>query len=233
MYDEVFTEVSIMSQTDRAVSRAVSSVRSFARGGTRRVLAAALIASGVALAGGSAAAQSNSNGSSTLSASGFELRPFAGAYLPTGNQRDFLKDGFLVGAQASWRFAPALALTGTFGWSRSTDRITPGEQTLDLLQYDVGAEARAASWLRSGVLDFSPFIGLGVGGRTYSYRDLDVSSKTNVDGYGALGGDFGVGRVGLRLEARDYLSRFEPLVGGGDKQTRNDIALAAGLNFRF
>ena len=52
-------------------------------------------------------------------------------------------------------------------------------------------------------------------------------------GYGALGGEAGFGRTGLRLEARDYISRFEPLTGNGDAKTRNDVTLAAGLTVRF
>ena len=31
---------------------------------------------------------------------GFELRPYVGAYIPTGDQRDFLQDAVLVGGQA-------------------------------------------------------------------------------------------------------------------------------------
>jgi hypothetical protein len=164
----------------------------------------------------------------------FELRPYVGAYVPTGDQRDLLKDAVLVGAQASWRVIPQLAVTGTFGWAPSKDRVTAGDQTLDLYQYDLGAEARAPSWYNTGSWDFTPFVGLGVGGRTYNYRDLDnVDAKTNVAGYGALGGEVGFGRLGLRLEGRDYISRFEPLTGNGDAKTRNDVTLAAGLTVRF
>lgn len=164
---------------------------------------------------------------------GFELRPYVGAYLPTGDQRDFLEDAVLTGAQASWRINPVFAITGTFGWSPSADRLTLGEPTLDLFQYDIGAEARAAGWLRRSSWTFSPFVGLGLGGRTYHYRDLDVDSSTQFGGYGALGGDFGLGRFGLRLEARDYVSRFEPLIGADESDTRNDVAVLAGLNYRF
>lgn len=162
-----------------------------------------------------------------------EIRPFTGAYVPTGDQRDLLRDAVVVGAQASYRFRPEFALTATFGWSPSEDRITAGDQTLDLLQYDVGAELRAPAWYDAGMVTFSPFVGLGVGGRTYSYRDLDAESRSNVAGYGAVGGDVGFGRWGLRLEARDYLSRFEPLTGTGDAETRNDVTLAAGLTLSF
>src|SRR5215208_7022955 len=90
---------------------------------------------------------------------GFEIRPYAGAYIPTGKQRDLLKDAVMVGGQASYRILPQLALTGTLGWSPSKDRVTPGDQTVDLWQYDLGAELRAQSWLTSGAWDFTPFIG--------------------------------------------------------------------------
>ena len=162
-----------------------------------------------------------------------ELRPFVGAYIPTGDQRDFLKDAVLAGAQVSWRAIPALAITGSFGWSPTKDRITAGDQTLDIYQYDVGAELRAASFYKGGLWEFSPFAGLGVGGRTYDYRDLNVGSKTNFDGYAAVGGDVGFGPVGLRIEGRDYVSQFKPLTGSGDTKTRNDIGLALGVTYRF
>ena len=172
-----------------------------------------------------AEAQSQSSGN-------FEIRPYVGAYLPTGDQRDILKDAILVGAQASYRLIPQLAITGTLGWSPTEDRVGAG-QTLDLLQYDVGAELRAPAWVQRASWDFSPFVGLGVGGRTYDYRDLDIDAKTNVAGYGALGGEFGFGQFGLRIEGRDYVSRFKPLTGSGETKTRNDVAVAAGLTIKF
>ena len=164
----------------------------------------------------------------------FEIRPYVGAYVPTGDQRDLFKDAILVGAQASYRLNPQVAITGTLGWSPTEDRLTVGQETVDLLQYDVGAELRAPSWLRGESWDFTPFVGLGVGGRTYDYRDRDdVDAKTNVAGYGALGGEFGFGQFGFRIEGRDYISRFEPLIGTGETKTRNDVAIAAGLTIRF
>ena len=163
----------------------------------------------------------------------FELRPFVGAYIPTGDQRDLLKDAVLVGAQASWRVMPAFAFTGSFAWAPSKDRLRAGDPTLDIYQYDVGAELRKEALYNGGIWQFSPFVGLGVGGRTYDYRDLDVDAKTNVAGYGALGGDVGFGPVGLRVEARDYVSQFKPLSGNGDSKTRNDVGVAVGFTYRF
>ena len=166
------------------------------------------------------------------SSNGFELRPYVGAYIPTGDQRDILKDAVLVGGQASYRLLPQLAITGTVGWSPSEDRVTPGNETVDLWQYDLGAELRAPAWQTWGTLDFTPFVGLGGGGRTYNYRDLDVDAKTNIAGYGVLGGEIGFGRLGVRLEARDYVSRFKPF-DGSDSKTRNDVTVATGVTLRF
>jgi hypothetical protein len=158
------------------------------------------------------------------------IRPIVGAYVPTGEQRDFLKDAVLAGAQGSLNFGSNFAVTGSFGWSPSKDKLTPGDQKIDTYQYDLGLEVRTPESYLGGI---TPFVGAGIGGRTYDYRDLNVDAKTNFDGYGALGVDVGAGRVGVRIEARDYISRFEPLTGTGGTKTRNDIGLFAGLGVRF
>jgi hypothetical protein len=41
-----------------------------------------------------------------------------------------------------------------------------------------------------------------------------------------------MGRVGLRLEARDYVSGFRPLVGGGSARTRNDVVALLSLSLK-
>src|SRR6266567_744024 len=64
------------------------------------------------------------------------IRPFVGAYLPTGDQRDFVKDAVVLGAQASWTLNSNFALAGTFGWAPSKDKVTAGDRTLDQFQYD-------------------------------------------------------------------------------------------------
>jgi hypothetical protein len=53
-----------------------------------------------------------------------------------------------------------------------------------------------------------------------------------VAGYGAVGGELRAGRVGLRLEARDYVSGFRPLAGGGSARTRNDVVALLSLSLR-
>ena len=229
---EVFADVSVTPPATRrdGDSRMSSLIRSITHNSPRiqRTSVALVVLTSLAAFAVRASAQAPA-----ISSGAFELRPYVGAFIPTGDQRDLLKDAVLVGGQASWRLAPALALTGTVGWTPSKDKISAGNQTLDIVQYDLGVEARAAGLTGGESWNFTPFAGVGLGGRTYSYRDLNVDSKTDFDGYGAVGGEFGLGRVGLRIEARDYVSRFKPLTGSGENTTRNDIALAAGLTIHI
>ena len=40
-------------------------------------------------------------------------------------------------------------------------------------------------------------------------------------------------RFGFRIEARDYVSRYNGLQGGGQSTTRNDVGVTAGMAFRL
>jgi hypothetical protein len=161
----------------------------------------------------------------------WELRFTSGAFVPTGHQRNFLKDAQVSGVQLSWVVRPALAVTGTFGWARNRDVASIDTPKLDVFTSDLGVEGRPAQWNANGAVSFSPFAGLGVGARSYNYRKLDVNATHNLAAYGAIGGELGMGRVGLRLEVRDYVTGFKPLVGAGTSDTRNDFIIMAGLRF--
>lgn len=161
----------------------------------------------------------------------WELRFTSGALVATGTQRDAVKDGQLSAVQLAWLVRPALAITGTAGWARSRDRLTANTPKLDVFTGDLGAELRPAQWFAERKVSLSPFVGAGAGVRSYNYRKLDVDATHNVAGYLAAGGELGMGRVGLRLEVRDYATGFKPLVGAGTSDTRNDVMLMAGVRF--
>src|SRR3712207_4518494 len=46
-----------------------------------------------------------------------EIRPFVGAFVPTGDNRDLFKDAFLAGISAGYAVHPNVAVVGTFGWA--------------------------------------------------------------------------------------------------------------------
>jgi hypothetical protein len=162
----------------------------------------------------------------------WEFRVPSGGLVPTGAQRNALKDAHLSAAQLSYAVRPAFAITATVAWARSRDLASANDPKVDVFTYDVGAEARAPQWFAGRAVTFTPFAGVGAGARSYSHRKLDVDATHTVAGYGAIGGDVGMGRVALRLEARDYVSGFRPLLGGGRARTRNDVAALVGLSLR-
>ena len=168
---------------------------------------------------------------SATSQSPWELRISSGAFVPTGSQRQFLKNAEVTAAQLSFAVRPTLAITGTFGWARSRDLKLSDTPKLDVFTSDLGLEARAATWFADRPVSFRPFLGLGGGARSYNYRKLDVDATNNLAGYVAAGGDLGVGRVGLRLEVRDYATGFKPLVGAGKSDARNDVVIMGALSF--
>jgi hypothetical protein len=159
----------------------------------------------------------------------WELNVPSGTLVPTGAQRDAIKRGNLTAVQLSYVVRPAFALTTTLGWARSRDIAAAGSPKLDAFTYDLGAELRAPRWIASDAISFSPYEGVGAGGRSYNYRKLDVDATHNLAAYGSVGGELGLRRVRLRLEARDYVAGFKPLDGQGAARTSSDVVVMFGL----
>ena len=165
------------------------------------------------------------------SATPWTMRFTSGALVPTGKQGNVIANAQLSAAQLSWMIRPSLAITGTFGWARSRDVASVNTPKLDVFTSDLGIEACRTQWV-SGRTSFTSFLGLGAGARSYNYRKLDVDATHNLAAYGAVGGELGVGRVGLRLEARNYVTGFKPLIAAGTSDRRNDVVITAALSYR-
>jgi hypothetical protein len=161
-----------------------------------------------------------------------EVRPMFGAYLPTGKQEKDLKSAMLAGVQVATEVRPSLDLVGSFQWSPSKNKYLTAKNRVNLYQYDAGAELMGPKATPFGG-SLKPFVGLGLGARTYHPQTTDLKSTTYFAGYGALGTEFQLSRVGLRLEGRDYLSQFKGVSGTEKGSTRNDVVLAAALAFHI
>jgi len=162
---------------------------------------------------------------------GWELLVSSGVVVPTGAQRTRVAQGKLTAAQVLYVVRPAIAVTASLGWARTRDIATVNDPKLDAFTYDVGAELRAPKLIGGSAISLSPFAGIGAGGRSYNYRSLSAPATSNVAGYGSVGGELGVGRIRLRLEARDYVTGFRPLAGEGAARSGNDVVLMGGLRF--
>lgn len=157
-----------------------------------------------------------------------EFRVSSGHFVPT-QDKDVLKEGQVTAAQVSWLINSSLAVTTTFAWARSRDLTSTNSPKLDVFTTDLGLESRPVHWLANGLVAISPFFGVGAGLRSYDYRKLDRDPSHHAAGYGSLGAELGVGRVGLRLEARDYVTTFTPLAAASE--TRNDVVFTAAIRF--
>ena len=158
-----------------------------------------------------------------------EIRPAAGAVLPTGDQRDLFDDAASFGLQTAFEVKPSLHLVATFGWTPVNQKFSNVDPDVNVFSYDVGAEFNLVvpmgqKW------EWKPFVGAGVGGRTYDYDASTLGSHTCTAGYATLGTEFQYGVTALRLEARDYLYCYNDPVAD-ENLTRNDIALSVGVAF--
>jgi hypothetical protein len=162
----------------------------------------------------------------------WEFRLTSGELVATGDQRDFLKDAKLNAAQVAWAVRPSIAVIGTFGWARSRDLNAIDTPKLDVFTSDVGIEVRPVRWFTGRSVTLSPFAGVGGGARSYNYRSLNEDARHNLAGYGTIGADVGIGRVGILLEARNYVSGFKPLAGTGRSETRNDVVITAAFSLK-
>lgn len=167
--------------------------------------------------------------STTERPSKWEFLVDSGVLFPTGAQRDIIKQANITAAQLSYVVRPDLAITTTLGWARARDITSVANPRLDIFTYDIGAEFRPVHWLAGRTVNFSPFAGIGAGGRTYNYHSLNVDATHNIAGYVSAGGEFGIRRVRLRLEVRDYVTGFQPLNGVGSSGARNDVVAMIGL----
>jgi hypothetical protein len=161
----------------------------------------------------------------------FHVAPFVGGFVATGNQRDVLEDSVFTGITASYDLNPYLAVVGSFGWA-PTKVKNLANSDLDLFQYDLGVQGQYALDAGYG-LTLTPFVGLGVGARTYSFRDLSPSAETDFSGYVSAGATLQYRMVTFSATARDYISHYEGLGVYGGNSTHNDLALFGSVGVRF
>ncbi|HET6797818.1 MAG TPA: outer membrane beta-barrel protein [Gemmatimonadales bacterium] len=161
-----------------------------------------------------------------------EIRPFVGASIPTGGQRDFFNDAPVFGLQGAVELKPTLHLVGTFAWTPGHNDFVFTRDNVNVFEYDVGLELSMVRPL-GGNWQFRPYVGVGGGARTYAYQADQLGDKTCAAGYGALGTEFQLGRTALRVEGRDNVFCFRSPVPGEDSKTRNDVRLTAGVAYHF
>jgi hypothetical protein len=159
---------------------------------------------------------------------GFELLMPTGTVVPTGAQEGELQRANLTAVQLSYGLRPSLVLTGMVGWARTRPLGLDNDVKLDLFTYDVGAEYRLPRRSSDGRFNFKPFTGIGLGARSFNYRNIDTPTTHNLAAYASAGGELALARVRVRLEVRDYMTWLDA-PGYSESVRRNDVAVMAGL----
>jgi hypothetical protein len=157
-----------------------------------------------------------------------EIRPFVGAFVPTGAQRDDFNDALLVGTQLALETSDRFHVVGTFAFT-GPDFNNPTQNSghMHIYQVDIGGELfRNVDF--SSDWKFRPFLGVGAGVRRYDPTETG-DSKNYPAGYGALGAEFQLNQFALRFETRDYLTQFKGVTGNESTSTRNEVVFSAGL----
>ena len=161
-----------------------------------------------------------------------EIRPFVGAYIPTGNQGDMFRSAVIAGLDGGIEISHYATLVGGFSYAYGRQKLPAYNDKVNTWTYDAGVELALSQANRESML-FRPFAGAGLGGRTYDYADASLTGKSFFVRYLSAGTELQVGRSALRLEARDYISDFEEPVAPHRTSTRNDLTIALGLAYHL
>jgi hypothetical protein len=163
----------------------------------------------------------------------FEVAPFVGGLIATGHQKQLFDDTVLTGLTLSYDVNPYMAVVGSVAWAPTETKKLPVNDDVDLFQYDLGLQGQYRFHLANG-LTLKPFAGAGLGGRTYSFRDLDVDNETDFVGYVALGAGAEYRKLSVSLTARDFISAFDGIGSAeDDASAHNEIGLFASVGLRF
>lgn len=161
-----------------------------------------------------------------------EVRPFVGVYVPTAELANLYGNAALFGAQLALEKRPTFHLLGTFSWVPGKSNYGMSDANVNIFQYDVGGEFALVRPMEPDWV-FKPFLGLGAGGRTYSYKSPDLKSRTCFASYGSLGTELQLRRVAFRFEGRDNVFCYKAPIGETRSWIRNDLGFSLGLAYHF
>lgn len=161
-----------------------------------------------------------------------EVRPFAGAVFPIGEYRNLFVDAPMVGIATALELQPSVHVQASFTWIPSQNNYFVAQDNVNIFQYTVGAELGFVEPL-AGRWELRPFIGMGLGARTFAFQGIGLADKTCFAGYGAMGAEFQLARTALRLEGRQNVFCYRSPIAGVPSKTRTDLGLSLGIAYHL
>lgn len=146
-----------------------------------------------------------------------------------------MDNSFALGMHAGVRFAERFGVEGTFA-------LLPSQTTVSAGGLSAGIDTNVLLYGGSFLMNFplrasnlEPFLAVGAGAKRYDADDFDGEEmEAETDFMWNFGGGariFLSENVAVRLEARNYMSSFDPEEPGLDTKLQNDVLLTAGLSF--
>ena len=161
-----------------------------------------------------------------------EIRPFAGAYVPTGAQHDLFRTAPVLGLQGALEIRPNMHLVGEVSWVPATLKVESTNDAAYIFSQDLGIEMLLVRELSNGWF-LKPFVGAGGGIRNFLYRADEFKSRGGPAAYGALGSELEIGSVAFRIETRGHVFRYRAPMKGSDNVTRRDVSLQLGVAYHL
>ena len=140
-------------------------------------------------------------------------------------------DAWTVGLNAGVRLNERWGIEGMFTWSATELSGFGLAQKEGVNVYMYGITGLYYLPVSARV---TPFVGLGFGAETFDYDLSAFDSHTDLMGNAVLGLYVHLREgVGVRVEARDCIARFDSGVNGIDNSWENDLMTMVGLSFRL
>lgn len=146
-----------------------------------------------------------------------------------------IDDAFGVGVNAGLRIADHFGIEGMIWWVPTELKAGAGlEHVGNSVDVNTLMYGATFTYYFGGFGTVEPFLGVGVGGETMSYKpELSWERHTDLMANGVVGANFWFAeRLGVRFEARDCITRFESEIQGVDNATENDLMISVGLTLR-
>ena len=138
-------------------------------------------------------------------------------------------DAWTAGLNAGVRLNERWGIEGMFTWSAS--QLSGIGVAEDVNAYMYGLTGLYYLPLSARV---TPFVGLGFGAETFDYDLSTIETHTDLMGNAVLGLYIHLREgVGVRIEARDCIARFDSGVSGVGNSWENDLMTLVGLSFRL
>jgi hypothetical protein len=138
-------------------------------------------------------------------------------------------DAWTVGLNAGVRVNERWGIEGMFTWSDTELSGIGFKEGLNSYMYGLTGLYYLPVSAR-----VTPFLGLGFGAQTYDYDLSTIERHTHLMGNAVLGLYVQIREgLGLRIEARDCIARFESGVNAVNDSWENDLMTLVGLSFRL